>query len=979
MEMTLPSLNKTLNRSPIRIFHQNICGVKSNGELLEIHLQCESPDIVCLSEHNLTNEQFTSFLLSGYSNVSAFCRKERQKGGVCILANEKLHFEHVDVSKFCDEHTCQLSAAKFKLHSDENLLVVAVYRIPGYHCQEFMDHINDCLGSIMKKSIKTVVIGDFNIDVLGDKSSNKEFINLMNTYGLRYTISTFTREFKGSKSAIDNIFTNISDDLIKSSVVVTAMTDHHAQEAEIGVPAAVANVPRFREARKFSDENVQCLRFNLQKESWDDVFSASNLDDKFNAFFNTLKFHFDVCFPIKKLKINDSHFKLKVPLTKEILNFKDRLTDLYSLSKDLDSSHPLRLDYRRVKRLYRKKIADAKSEVALKMINSSSNKSKSIWNIVNGQKPTKHEKSPNISVLDRAGGVVVDPSRVANTFNELYSTIGQRLASDSAIPISPFTSSSNAHHPSCNSSLFLTKTTESEVLQVIIELKAKSSHGYDGMSSRLVKQISDLICSPLTHLINTSLKDGTFPSVLKHAIVRPLFKKGKRDDVNNYRPISLVPTFSKIFEKIFLYRLTSFIKHNDILSPSQFGFIKDRNTADAIHFMVSSLSQALDSGRATAGIYFDLSKAFDTVDHSLLLEKLYCLGLRGVAYSWIESYLSGRSQSVQVPFVDRFNCFKWASSSTSMVKQGVPQGSVLGPILFILFINDLPHCISGDGAKICLFADDTSLSVSAVTLEALRNRASVEVNSILQWFNNNKLFLNGAKTQLIEFHLLNSKNNAPLEIPLNDSLIQSGLRTKFLGVHIDSQLKFSAHVDSVCNKLSSSIFLLRRLANFMEPKVLLVAYYGVVYPFLSYAVAVWGYECGRTHQIFKLQKKAIRIIFKKTRSFPCRTIFINNRILSFPSIYILNCVVFVKKNFHLFQEKPSTHLYGLRRRLDLAIPEHKTSFFKNQLLYNGVRLFNALPMPLKEQTDADRFAKEVKELLLKLCPYSIRDFVHRPT
>lgn len=372
-------------------------------------------------------------------------------------------------------------------------------------------------------------------------------------------------------------------------------------------------------------------------------------------------------------------------------------------------------------------------------------------------------------------------------------------------------------------------------------------------------------------------------------------------------------------------------------------------------------------------LFFDLTKAFDMVDHSILLNKLDCLGIRGVPYFWISSYLRGRTQSVQISCLNDFGTRQHVTSEVSVISRGVPQGSVLGPVLFLLFVNDLPRCVTAPNSKICLFADDTSLSLSAQNRTELESKAYEGVEQIIQWFDTNKLLVNSTKTQIMDFQICGSRNVSPLSLLMGEEEVLPCDSAKFLGLHIDKRLNFCNHIDYVCGKLSSGIFVLRRLSKVADTRVTLAAYYGLIFPYLSYAVAIWGNENNRTSRVFKLQKRALRAISRKSSRSSCRPLFRENNILTFPSIYILNCVSFVHKNTHLFNELSSQQdRYSLRPSNKVKLPPHKTSFYEKHLTYNGLRLYNALPDYLKEESGT-KFERGVKNLLLQRCCYSVRE------
>lgn len=315
----------------------------------------------------------------------------------------------------------------------------------------------------------------------------------------------------------------------------------------------------------------------------------------------------------------------------------------------------------------------------------------------------------------------------------------------------------------------------------------------------------------------------------------------------------------------------------------------------------------------------------------------------------------------------------WAQSSSATISKGVPQGSVLGPILFILFINDLPESISQ--AQICLFADDTSLTVSDFNLSNLEIKAYSESNALLQWFNENKLVLNGDKTQLLRFSINNTAAHDDTTIVIGENVVGSCSELKFLGVNIDNNLKFSSHIDNVCRRLSSGIFVLKSLAKFSDINILLSAYYGIIYPFLNYAVAIWGHENCKTKLVFRLQKRALRAMFRKPHRSSCKELFQEHRILTFPCIYILNTLTFVQQHFGSFNQRLHTHNHNLRNNSLLTIPAHKTSFYKKHLHYNGVALFNSLPPGLRGEVGRVGFEKKCKQFLLDNNFYSVKDYL----
>ena len=340
--------------------------------------------------------------------------------------------------------------------------------------------------------------------------------------------------------------------------------------------------------------------------------------------------------------------------------------------------------------------------------------------------------------------------------------------------------------------VFLNPVTDDELLTIVHKCKSKASKGYDGIDMNLVKKIIPFILVPLKHICNSSLEQGVFPDDMKIARVIPLFKSGDDQTVSNYRPISLLPQFSKILENIFNSRIMNFLNAKQVLYFRQYGFRKNMSTSMAIMDLVEEITNAMDKGKLTIGVFIDLKKAFDTVDHRILVDKLDHYGVRGVAKEWLSSYLGNRKQYV---------CFNGMNSSYSTVTCGVPQGSILGPTLFIMYVNDLYNVSSY--LKSILFADDTSFFFEGSDLLEMCTNVSTEMNKLYTWFKVNKLSLNLSKTNFMVF----GQPNAPCEykISIDNIKIEQVNCIKFLGIYIDCKLTWSQHVNTIHTKIAKNL------------------------------------------------------------------------------------------------------------------------------------------------------------------------------
>lgn len=946
---------------------------------IEVLLELYSPDVFCISEHFLTQCNLDGLSIPGYCIKTSFCRSIKKCGGVCILTKCQMDCSVIDVSKFCKEGVCELAAIKVNTNLF-TIIVIGVYRPPSAKSEDlvlFIELLNSCIESANFKNCRVVIAGDFNVDLsLQNTPSSLLLLDFMLSFGFRQTVFSYTREFGGTSSIIDNIFTDIPHNFVTSSVLVTGLSDHHAQICEVAVDESPRlNIPKSKTHRVFSRDNIRIFRNLLSREPWLEMYSSSDINDKFDCFLSTMAYYVNVVFPVVNTRNKPKKSPLKVSLSKELHQLREKMLFFYSLSKKLSSTHPTKQTFINLKKEFKARIHAERAAAVLGHLDNAGNKQRALWSIVKELNPEKSSiPFHDVSVLNSEGILMEDKKSVSDAFNIFFAEVGNSTGRRHTPR--PFPDQSSKNNPS---SLFLTPTDEKEVMEVIKSLKCSKSAGIDEISSSLLRDCAAELTAPLVHLINFSFVSGKFPSSLKLAVIKPFYKKkGSRNECNNYRPISILSSFSKVLEKVFLRRLDTFLSSHNIIHVNQFGFRSNSSTLHAVFSLVTEISRSLDRRDDVFGLFLDLSKAFDMVNHHLLLQRLEGFGIRGVSLDWISSYLLQRRQMVEIPFLDDTGCLGTQLSDQLIVKSGVPQGSVLGPILFLLYINDLPSSVCD--SRMCLFADDTALVASDPVRPELEIKAFMEGSSVLQWLKDNYLHLNTGKTKLIEFCIRENSSNESdsLAFLLDEFEINFSSEVCYLGITLDHKLNFTGHVNKTSSKLNSGIFLLRRLSCFGNTEILLAAYYGYIYPFLSYGIPIWGLECSRTKRLFSLQKKAVRIVFHLNRSQSCRSVFRDNNLLTFPCIFILESVKFFKKNPHhfSFSSHQFSHRYTLRNRLKLITPRCNTTFYQNQSHNSSIKLFNCLPKSLKLETDTDKFSRGVKNFLISKEYYSVQDFLN---
>lgn len=501
-----------------------------------------------------------------------------------------------------------------------------------------------------------------------------------------------------------------------------------------------------------------------------------------------------------------------------------------------------------------------------------------------------------------------------------------------------------------------------EIYNIVAKLKNTNSTGIDGIPSKVVKSCLQYIIEPLKLLINQTFETGQFPDCLKTAVIKPVFKKGCKLNCDNYRSIALLSTFSKILEKCFANRLHNFLEKFKILSNNQYGFRKNVSTTDAIVKFVDLIYKCIDEDANIVAIFADLSKAFDCVDHDLLLKKLNYLGIRGNALLWIASYLKNRQQLVQI---------NNKQSKLKTNKFSVPQGSVLGPILYILYVNDFPDIIKTGLTTI--FADDTNCLQFDLILDNVILKTNNSLKNMQNWFSDHNLIMNTEKTVILPLNVTPNDTNK-IENSLNFP-IDTVDYAKFLGVTIDLKLNWRQHIDDISPKIARACFCLKKIKTSTSINICKIYYFANIHSLLTYGIICWGVS-KYSERIFKLQKSAVRTICNVKWDTHCKPLFKENNILTLPCIYIYETLIHLFKNISDYQHLGGSHDYQTRHGDKiLSVPRHRLKFFESSPHYMGIKLYNKLPRHIQQNKNIKHFKYELKKYLTGKCFYSIEEFL----
>lgn len=758
--------------------------------------------------------------------------------------------------------------------------VVTIYRSPSYkNIDRFINSLNNVLQSL--SSFRDIVItGDLNIDIKTDtkETGNRdELLNLTAFHGLLPTHLLPTR--MDSLKCLDHVLLKSNRDSV-TLILQFHLTDHcpillclyKALEKDLTI-------------QTFNRVNYDAIVNEIYITDFSHILSLTNANEAASEFVSQIRSIIGK--HSKKLSVTRQKKVLKPWITTGLLRCIRHRDKLHKKLRKSPDNPTIKTSYNRYRNFLNNLLKKLKREhEQYEFLNAKKNPKKT-WNII---KNILHVQKASLSPRDLLK-LDPDPELSANIVNDFFSNIGSTLASKINKPISltvPISQNVTLN------SLALYPTDESEVENIILNLHNDCAVGWDGISTKILKLSINPLVPIITHISNTALSNGGFPDPYKKALVHPIFKSGDRDNVNNYRPISILPSLSKIMEKLLNKRLTNYLEQNKVISNKQFGFRRGKSTEDAVGGLVNEIARNLDNKRKCLAIFLDLSKAFDTVSIPLLLDKMSRMGIRGLALEIFHSYLTNRKQFVKLG--------EYTSEEASP-KYGVPQGSVLGPTLFQIYVNELCD-LSLPNSQIFCYADDTVLLVDGNSWEETKRLAENAITEIMAWLNNNLLTLNVDKTKYITFSLTlasqPSKNNFNIKghichNPTNNCTCPFLTRTdniKYLGVYIDQLLNWNTHIDSLTSRTRKLIYIFKNLRSSANIKTLKLVYSSLSESVLRYCISVWGGSAKtKMLQLERAQRAVLKVILKKPIRYPTTNIYNDSKVLTVRQLFVLQTIL----------------------------------------------------------------------------------------
>lgn len=924
-----------------KLLHANVVSIIKNINKLEQLIQeiKVQPEIIGITETKLKDHFQHKPTITGYTFINK--NSLTNAGGVGFFIKSNLSFKIINDYEL-KLNSCEDLWVEVYLKNNRKLTFGVIYRHPKGNLNDFKLKFEQTIENLNKNNSSYIICGDYNIDLLKCNLFINDYIESLLSLGCDQHINEPTRHsYNDTSTLLDHIYSNIPNSKIKCNIIKNDISDHLPVMAQINFKTNNYIKQKIikRDMKNFDrDQFLQDLQNEMEilqnsLHEFDDVNDL--VKDFLFRYDNTINLHApNKIISTKQQKLTNKPW-ITPSLLKSIKN-KNKLFRRYIKFKT-DST---RDSYKKFRNKLTHLLDISKKQYFSKLFNISKSDPKTLWKNAEKVINFKKNKQNSVNVIEHNGELITDHTKITNIFNNYFVSVGNNLSKD--IPNKNSPNDAENLIKSNKDSMFLTPITNDEILKLINNLNVNKSTPSSSSSIKFIKISAPVISGILTIIFNKCLSEGAFPELFKIAEVIPVYKAGSKTCTSNFRPISKLSPFAKLLEQCIFKRLNDFFSHNNLLYSSQFGFRQNSSTENAVLQIYNQLLTKLKKKQISCSIFIDLKKAFDTVNHSILLKKLSKYGVRGITNKLFHSYLSHRKQ---------YTLVNGQKSDYQQILCGVPQGSTLGPLLFLIYINDFHQA---SNFELNLFADDAYLCMSNYYPQRLETEVNSELLKVQEWLNNNKLTINLNKTTYLI--ITNRKITFNFQIKINSTHIKENNQSNYLGVIIDKKLNWKPYLNLIKNKLSNGCWALNKLKKYLNQDAMKTIYYGLIYQRLQYCISCWGGVAPTNlKKLAVLQKRAVRIITGSHWQTSSSPLFKNLGLLKLNEIYKLQLAKIMYRinndtwlgNYNMLKID-QIHSYSTRAATssNYYIGSAKTTS-RNSLVYVGSKIWMEIPAELK--------------------------------
>lgn len=900
-------------------------------------------EILAFTEARITSDiNDFELQIKGYSHVR--CNSEnRYTGAVICYVKDYVNYEvRLNIST---DKVLWLLAIEVK-----KCLIVIVYRSPSSSVAEFLVHMERIVEDIQALCNENIyIMGDLNIDVGVSSFYEDKLIKLMKNIGLSQKVKDYTRITEISKSIIDLVFTN--DEEAQVEVRRTPkITDHDIISLAVIKSRQMNNSNKetyyykFRDLKKIDERNIVQI---LSGKKW----SNGEIDHRLDVFNKNIISAIDEIAPIQTRQSKKLMNKWFDEETKLLIKRRDFAYNQASLQ----STEERWSIYKELRNLVTTTIRRKKKLYYENLIDQNKNNSKAMWKAIKEVLGNKG-KNNTISEIFFGNSLVNEEEQIAERFNEYFVTSIEEIVKNKKQNETFTANQLEIEETNLQLDNFRHITID-DIKKIIKTLRKDNS--IDGIDKKIIKFGMPVIGNELMNIINKSIDEGKVPNKWKGSLVIPVPKVINTKICEEHRPINMLPISEKIMEVFIKEQILDHVKVNNILIPNQSGFRDKHSCESSIQLVVSRWKELIDQGKTILTVFIDFKRAFETIDRKKLTNKLAKYGIVENANKWVDDYLSNRYQQTKIG--ERI-------SSKKQVNFGVPQGTVLGPLLFILYINNIVSCLDRS-TIINLFADDTAITVFGEGEEEVRVKMQAELKSLEVWLSSNNLFVNTQKTKVMLFNKKNFENINKLE--LFGEQLEYVVECKYLGLIIDNQLKFSKHADYVIDKVNKKINFFRRLSNNLSMYSRVTVYKSIIAPHFDYCPTILFYlNETEKNRLQKIQNRAMRVILKVNRYVRIRDMLECLQFMNIDQRLVYQNLLFIFKMIHnllpeYMAEKITfvndIHNYNTRNAGDIYVPTAKKTSTQNSLFHKGLVIYNSLPQHIKTINSLNIFKRNISQ------------------